>query len=293
VSLVHRLVFALWFAWGKVCRRAPFAIAVALALLLPAAGCNPWRPAAAPCAPPLPGVVATATGPSNAIVVPAMDREVLWKQLVDMTDDYFRIDREHRVQQVGEVLTEGRIETQPQIGATVFEPLRKDAANCYERSLDTLQTIRRRASIRVTPSGAGSLVEVSVVKEQENLRQPMRSTAGAATFRHDNSIERELGNQPGGLMRLDWYPIGRDIALEQTMLDDLQDRLGLPPSRATLPSVVGADAAAEYYRPQETNAPGPIEAAPSAADATTLERLPLPNEIPPGETLPAPSGPPR
>lgn len=276
------------------------ALVVVLAFAV-ATGCNPWKHAeSVPCAPPLPGVYAVPTGPSNAIIIPAMDRETLWKQLVDMTDDYFRIDREQRVQQVGEVLTEGRIDTQPQMGATVFEPLRKDAANLYERSLDTLQTIRRRANIRVSPYGAGSLVEVSVVKEQENLRQPMRSTAGAANFRHDNSVERQLANQPGGLARLQWYPIGRDVALEQTMLDDLQDRLGLPPGRATLPNVVGSDAAAEYYRPQEiiTPLPGTIgdptvgrdAGAAPIGDPQTLERLPLPA---PGENLPGPTEPPR
>jgi hypothetical protein len=100
----------------------------------------------------------------------------------------------------------------------------------------------------VIPQDTGSLVEVSVFKEQEDLPRPLRSTAGAATFRNDGSLERRLDDQPGGLTRLIWYPMGRDIALEQTMLDDLQNRLGLPPGRGV--SAVPPDAASPYYEPR-------------------------------------------
>lgn len=218
-----------------------------------AAGCHVWSAKPQPCPPAAAGVVA---GPSNVIYVPAMDRETLWQHLVDTVDDYFRIDREQRVHQIGEVLTEGVIETQPLIGATYFEPHRRDAANAYERTHGTLQTIRRRSTVRVTPHDAGSLVEIVVHKEQEDLRRPMRSTAGAATFRSDSSLERRLDDQPGGLTRLAWYPIGRDIALEQTMLDDLQERLGLPPGRVAI-AATAPPAAEPYYEPRELVTPLP------------------------------------
>lgn len=239
---------------------------VVLTLVVP--GCQFWSAKPQPCPPSAPG--AAASGPSNAIFVPAMDREVLWTNLVDMTDDYFRIDREQRVHQIGDVLTEGAIETQPLIGATYFEPHRRDAANAYERTHGTLQTIRRRASVRVIPQDAGSLVEISVLKEQEDLPRAMRSTAGAATFRNDGSLERRLDDQPGGLARLQWYPIGRDIALEQTMLDDLQDRLGLPPGRAVLTAAT-PDPASAYYEPRELVTPLP--AAEEVSPAPETRRL--------------------
>lgn len=247
-------------------RRRPlaFVAAVLVPLVLAAVGCQFWSAKPQPCPP---GIAAT--GPSNAIYVPAMDREALWTNLVDTVDDYFRIDREQRVHQIGEVLTEGAIETQPLIGATYFEPHRRDAANSYERTLGTLQTIRRRATVRVTPHDAGSLVEISVHKEQEDLARPMRSTAGAATLRNDGSLQRRLDNQPSGLARLTWYPIGRDIALEQTMLDDLQDRLGLPPGRAVLAAPTTLDAASQYYEPREFVTPLPsLEEVPPAPSAT-------------------------
>jgi hypothetical protein len=233
------------------------AVCLSLVMFASVAGCKFWSAKPQPCPPSLPGSVAT--GPSNAIYVPAMDRETLWSNLVDMTDDYFRIDREQRVHQIGDFLTEGAIETQPLIGATVFEPLRRDAANAYERTHGTLQTIRRRATIKVVPQDTGSLVEISVLEEQEDLARPMRSTAGAATFRNDGSIERRLEDQPGGLARLNWYPIGRDIALEQTMLDDLQNRLSLPPGRAVISAVTLDTPAAPYYEPRELITPLPTQ----------------------------------
>lgn len=234
-------------------RRGPVAVGLLLPLVFTLAGCHVWSAKPQPC-PPV-GVNA-ASGPSNVIYVPAMDREALWHKLVDTVDDYFRIDREQRVQQVGEVLTEGAIETKPRIGATYFEPLRRDAANGYERLHGTLQTIRRRATVRVTPQDTGSLVEIAVFKEQEDLPRPMRGTAGAATFRNDGSLDRRLDDQPALLARLSWYPIGRDIALEQTMLDDLQDRLGLPPGRVAL-TTAAPDAASQYYEPRELVTPLP------------------------------------
>lgn len=242
---------------------------IALTILL-LTGCKFWSAKPQPCPPAIPGSVAT--GPSNAIYVPAMDRETLWNNLVDMTDDYFRIDREQRVHQVGDFFSEGAIETQPLIGATVFDPLRRDAANAYERAHGTLQTIRRRATIKVIPQYTGSLVEISVLKEQEDLARPMRSTAGAATFRNDGSVERRLDDQAGGLARLNWYPIGRDIALEQTMLDDLQDRLGLPPGRAVISAVTLDAPTAPYYEPRELVTPLPsAEEVSPAPNSRTLD----------------------
>ncbi len=231
------------------------------------AGCQIWSVKPQPCPP----GGAAAAGPSNAIYVPAMDREAMWKETVDMVDDYFRIDREQRVHQGGDALTEGAIETKPQIGATHFEPLRRDAANSYERTHGTLQTIRRRATVRVMPQDGGSIVEVCVLKEQEDLPRPMRSTAGAATLRNDGSLDRRLDDQPGGLARLRWYSIGRDIALEQTMLDDLQNRLGLPPGRVVTAAPVPIDSASQYYEPRELVTPLPSLEEVPAPEAKTLD----------------------
>src|SRR5438132_11782156 len=91
----------------------------------------------------------------NPMFVPAQDREFLWNQTVDAVDDYFRIEREDRVRLIAGVLTEGRIDTFPTIGSTLFEPWRTDSTMGYEKLHATLQSIRRRATVRVIPVDGG------------------------------------------------------------------------------------------------------------------------------------------
>jgi hypothetical protein len=157
--------------------------------------------------------------------VPALDREFLWNQLADTIDDYFRIESERRVQLVGGVLTEGQLETHYEPGATVLEPWRPDSASEYERTLATLQSLRRRASVRVVPSPAGYEIYVVVYKELEDVDRPAQGTPGASTPRYDAALAR-LRDFPGRAPRtLGWIGIGRDVALEQQILSELYGRL--------------------------------------------------------------------
>jgi hypothetical protein len=199
-------------------------------------GCQPGQPQCAPGAyppgvyPPVaaPGAAVPFVPPVSAVIIPVSNPEAAWIELVNVVDDYFRIDREHRVQQIGDVLTEGRIETFPQVGSTLFEPQRQDSIDLYEKTLATFQSIRRRATLRVAPDPRGYQIEVTVIKELEDLPRPELSTAGGATFRHDSSVERPVGlvtTERGGTR---WFPIGRDVALEQAMLADIRARVGGP-----------------------------------------------------------------
>jgi len=165
-------------------------------------------------------------GGPNQIHVPVANREWAWEQIVDAVDDYFRIERERQVQVVGDVLTEGRIDTLPQIGATLLEPHRRDSVGRYNRWESTFQTIRRRGTVRVIPDAQGYLIDVMVEKDIEDLPHPEHSTAGAATFRNDSSITNEY-DQPASPTRLagNWILLGRDPALEQRILADIQARL--------------------------------------------------------------------
>lgn len=161
----------------------------------------------------------------NPLFVATVDHEGLWNQVVDELDDYFRIAREQRVQEIGGVLTEGRIDTHPAIGATFFEPWRRDSTPGQERLEATLQSIRRRATVRVIPREGGFLVEVQVLKELEDVSQPERSTASSPTWRHDGSLVRGESNTQTGPQTLGWICIGRDPSLEQQILAELQARL--------------------------------------------------------------------
>lgn len=222
---------------------APWAAAL---LVLGAAGCG-WAPArcgagpgagwAPACLSPpldvsvspggelLPPIQAT---PQNTTFVPQTNRDAVWDQVVDVVDDYFRIEREQRVRLVGNVLTEGRIDTFPQDGATVFEPHLRDSVGRYNRWESTLQTIRRQATVRVIPAEGGYIVEVSVEKELEDLPKPERATAGAATFRSDTGLRSDTRLEQASHEKAPrrWIPKGRDVALEQTMLSAINARLG-------------------------------------------------------------------
>lgn len=163
----------------------------------------------------------------NPLFIPPVDRELLWNQTVDAVDDYFRIEREDRVRLVGGVLTEGRIDTFPTIGSTLFEPWRVDSTPGYEKLHATLQSVRRRATVRVIPAEGGYLLDVVVQKELEDLDKPESATAGGATLRHDGTLVRQQGAPGRPSVTLGWIPIGRDMTLEQRILADISARLDL------------------------------------------------------------------
>lgn len=198
----------------------------------------------------------------NPLFLPPLDRELIWIQTIDAIDDYFRIEREDRVRLIGGVLTEGRIDTFPTIGSTIFEPWRVDSTRGYEKIHATLQSIRRRATIRVIPVEGGYLLDVVVQKELEDLDKPEHATAGGATLRHDGTIVRQE-NAPGRYsVTLGWIPIGRDVSLEQRILADISARLDLQSGHGTLPAVIeevlsplGEPGGPELLAPQSSNAP--------------------------------------
>ena len=166
---------------------------------------------------------ANCVNPMFIPVVPGMNQDLVWEQIVDIVDNYFRIEREQRVQLIGGVVTEGRIDTFPQVGATWLEPHLPDSDGLENRFESTYQTIRRRAIVRVIPAQGGYMIDIAVHKELEDLPRPEHATAGAATFRHDSSLPSRLGED---VLRTkfskSWLPQGRDIGIEQLMLCEIQ-----------------------------------------------------------------------
>ena len=171
----------------------------------------------------------------NPIFVPVDDHEFVWNQVVDTIDDYFQIEREERVRIVGGVITEGRIETVPRAGATIFEPWRRDSTRGYEKLHATLQSLRRRASVRVMPVASGYSIEVAVFKELEDVDRPEHSTVGQSTRRHDGSLVRSDEEREEMSITLGWIALGRDVTLEQEILANIQSRLAVQSPFAPLP----------------------------------------------------------
>ena len=166
----------------------------------------------------------------NPLFVTVTDREFLWNQVVDVVDDYFQVKREQPVQlvesnTVDKILVEGTLDTYSRVGSTYLEPWRRDSTKGFEKLYASLQSIRRRAEIRVIPTPGGYNLDVAVYKELEDVDRPERSTAGSATLRHDGSLVRQRDRIDGGPVTLGWIPQGRDVSLEQQILIELQTRL--------------------------------------------------------------------
>ncbi|QDU88085.1 hypothetical protein Pla175_14560 [Pirellulimonas nuda] len=174
----------------------------------------------------LPGVPAAAQGLPNPLPIPVGDEEHTWDELADVVSLYFPIVREQRVKMADGVLTEGLIETPYQTGATLLEPLRRDSVGSFNRWQSTLQTIRRRALVRVIPDGRGYLVKVEVEKQLEDLPAPVSASAGQAAFRNDPSLPSRITQQNGVVLpSAYWIDLGRDQPLEQAMLTEIAKRL--------------------------------------------------------------------
>jgi hypothetical protein len=182
-------------------------------------GCT--TPAWSPPPPEMVPIIETEPIYPNPVLIPISDSQCAWEAVADVIDDYFKIQHEEPVRQIGDTFNEGRIETYYQVSPTLLEPWRRDTAGEYERVENTLQTMRRRAVVRVWPTQGGHWVEVAVFKELEDKRSPEHASAGSATFRYDSSFTRvvnpEIVDQSGEC----WIPKGRDPVLEQRIIGHL------------------------------------------------------------------------
>ncbi|MEI6256607.1 MAG: hypothetical protein WCQ77_08185 [Planctomycetota bacterium] len=240
-----------------------------------------------PAGPVLPG---PPPAPKNSVVIPPLDAEMVWTQMVDVVDDYFKIASEQRVVFSNGVPAEGRIDTFPQTGSTLLEPWRGDSVGFRERLEATLQSIRRVGTMRLSPDPAGWRIEVVVQKELEFLPRPMQATAGGASFRNDDSLYRygtplpTLGQQVGDQPRpvaaptpsLGWIPLGRDPLLEQRLLAKTLAKLGV----AAVPQ------GEPYYQPPEGGAMSmPVMPSMPATTGPVFGAPITPEQLPPGAVI--------
>jgi hypothetical protein len=172
-------------------------------------------------------------GLQNPLFVQTADHELLWNQVVDTVDNYFKIQKEERVRLVGDVVLEGRIDTFPADGSTLLEPWRDDSTPGFEKLHATLQSVRRQANVRVIPAQGGYLIDVAVYKEVEDLEQPQHAAVGRARVRHGDSL---APSQPDALdeLTLGWIRLGRDVSLEQQILTEIRQRLAEVPASAAV-----------------------------------------------------------
>ncbi len=226
-------------------------------LLVSTAGCISARPWNEPIAPPVAVLF------DNPMFIPVQDPHQVWENVVDVVDDHFRIRSEEPVR--AGILTEGRLDTFPEVGSTILEPWRSDSADTYEKLESTLQSIRRYAQVRVIPAQGGHLLDVTVFKELEDVTRPAHSSAGAATFRNDTSLTRVVNPIYEQEIHENWIALGRDRALEQRLLGELQSRFGVV-NRTPLPTTT-APSGLQLPPPPgaQVVAPGSLGVLPQAA----------------------------
>lgn len=165
------------------------------------------------------GCTSMPTVVENPLVVQVSDFEFVWQQTIEVLDEYFDIASENRI--------DGRIETYPQVSATLLEPWRNDAVDSRDRLENTLQTYRRRAFVHLVQVASGYTVQVEVHRELEDLPHPAYANTGDATFRTEMALHREqqvVGPLP---VTRGWIHEGRDWKLETQILDDLAGRFGI------------------------------------------------------------------
>ncbi len=114
---------------------------------------------------------------------------------------------------------DGRIETFPKSAPGLEQPWKPGSPDFAQRLLATLQTIRHRASVLITAADDGGFfVDVKIAKELEDLERPSRATAGSASFRSDNTVERQFEVVDPSVLDSHWVPLGRDLKVEQAIL---------------------------------------------------------------------------
>ncbi len=157
--------------------------------------------------------------PVNTIHVGAANLESVWESTVDLLHEYqFEIERENKL--------DGVIETRYKVGSGILEPWHRDSIGLENRLESSLQSIRRRVFVSITPDGAqGHLVSIEVFKEIEDLGGLAANSASAATFGEAQPLQRDLNPVVGQTAVSGWIPQGRDYPLEQDMRRNLQSRI--------------------------------------------------------------------
>src|SRR4051812_21255283 len=152
----------------------------------------------------------------NPLYVPQGEQAYarVFDKTLDVLSDYFEIAYSSRY--------DGRIETTPTVAPGIEQPWKPGSPDCYQRLLAFFQTIRHRAVVVITTAeDGGYFIDLKVYKELADFPRPSRATAGDATFRIEDTVQRQFDVVAPELFDLSWIPIGRDCPLEQVILDRL------------------------------------------------------------------------
>lgn len=158
---------------------------------------------------------------SNPILIRSNNPDEVWEKTIDVLHAYqLPIERENRL--------DGTIETEYKVGSGLLEPWHHDSVTVGDRLESSFQSIRRRATISVTPGEGGYLVGVQVLKEIEDPQDLIVNSAGTATFPQASTLNRNLQVVVGPATPEGWILLGRDSNLEQDLLGSLHAEYARP-----------------------------------------------------------------
>lgn len=113
----------------------------------------------------------------------------------------------------------GTIESEPVITAGFWDGFKYSWYSTAQLWEASLQTIRRRVIVTITPAESGGyFVELQVLKELEDLPRPRHANAGGSTFRYEAPFERIYDVVDTTYVTRGWIPLGRDREMEQLIL---------------------------------------------------------------------------
>jgi len=147
----------------------------------------------------------------NPVYVAASNHDVVWEKTIDVLHSFqFQVARDNRL--------DGIIETEYKVGSGLLEPWHAESVGFENRLESTLQSIRRRVFVSITPADGGFLVSVEAFKELEDLPGIAANSPGGATFQESAPLQRDLNLVTGQTTPSGWIPQGREIDLEQALL---------------------------------------------------------------------------
>jgi hypothetical protein len=168
-------------------------------------------------APPILPIGANSVCDNNPVLIslPPEDYGRVYETILQVLGDYgFEITDPHRYS--------GQVDTLPRVAPGILLFLKPGSPDLSDRLLATLQSYRHRVTVKIEPieqaKGGGYFIEFIARKELEDLPRPIRSTAGGAVFRSENTVDRQTEVIDATFFEPNWIFRGRDAALEQELI---------------------------------------------------------------------------